>query len=594
MDNPTHYDNVCQEALNARDKYNLTHTQTLLYNHICRGDFKLRNDDGQKFYDKKNNGFGWSGNREWVKRQFQPLMKAGLVSFKSVHDCRDPRYVSWYFYDSRYEIDELIDASCYVSAHKWALIKHYCGIPDNISKKKKSQTFGDLELIYDKSKKGRPYTFKFKGEGSIYSWDHNGEGKKQDLTWLTKKFTWDKPLYYESIQAMVHDIWSFLANSGHEYKNKIPGYTIKRAFTLEDYGVSYEESNKKELQEIEKERKQTPNSFSFKFNIQRDIAHIFLNDEYINTYILSSDMFEKRSVKDRIEGVFLKRVFNSSKYGYKNIFNNHNKEKNVTVLEYLVTKDKKTPNQMLFEKFEEKGRWFSSNFFKNYSIYKIYHDKIRTSCWDAGYREEYAFNAQMVEQAKALEEYIEKTFGVKIKISNIPTYKDRQDKTIYFNYKVIKVVDESKLKLEKTEEIDIINRIDEFTSWREYTSKEDEEKEDVLKLQPTSEEVSLYEATSDMFRSPKYMYIIKKYEKELLEDFENYKEYLLGRISGEITFEEMCIRMLNNFRKLMPELYLKMFNHLPPGLIVGTLAKYELKSEKLEEVIYKFKTPEVI
>lgn len=67
MDTPTRYDNICQKALQIKEELNLTDTQTLLYNHICRGDFKLRNEDGQSFYHEDNNGFGWSGDRKGLK-----------------------------------------------------------------------------------------------------------------------------------------------------------------------------------------------------------------------------------------------------------------------------------------------------------------------------------------------------------------------------------------------------------------------------------------------------------------------------------------------------------------------------------------------
>lgn len=157
MDTPTYYADVCNAALEAKEKYNLTDTQTLLYNHICRGDFKLRNEDGQLFYDKNNNGFGWSGSREWVKKQFAPLIKEGLVKFTSLQDCRDGKYTSWYFYCPHFDLNDLIDASCYVTTSKIALIKHYLNLEDGFDKKNK--IYGDIEFIHNK----KGYTFKYKG-----------------------------------------------------------------------------------------------------------------------------------------------------------------------------------------------------------------------------------------------------------------------------------------------------------------------------------------------------------------------------------------------------------------------------------------------
>jgi len=238
MDAPTHYADVSKISLEAKEKYNLTDTQTLLYNHICRGDFKLRNEDGQNFYDKENNGFGWSGSREWVKKQFTPLIKEGLVKFTSLHDCRDGKYTSWYFYCPQFDLNDLVDASCYASTGKLAMIKHYLKLEDGFNKKNK--IYGDIAFIYDESKKQRGYTFKYKGEGSIYSWDNNGEGKKQDLSWLNqcvgknsvKQSAWNTPLHYESFQDMIHDIWSFLAHDGYKYVSKVPNYTEKRRFII--------------------------------------------------------------------------------------------------------------------------------------------------------------------------------------------------------------------------------------------------------------------------------------------------------------------------------------------------------------------------
>ncbi len=238
MDTPTNYSNICKKALDVKDKYSLTDTQTLLYNHICRGDFKLRNEDGQNFYDKENKGFGYSGSRDWVKKQFQPLIKEGLVKFISLRDCNDYKYTSWYFYDPLFNLDDLVDAGCYVSTHKLAMIKHCLNLPDGFDKHNKK--YGDIEFIFNDKAKFQPYTFKYKNEGSIYSWDHNGKGEKQDLSWLNqgdhnkkfiKKSTWNSPLHYEDFSNMLHDIWSFLAHDGYEYKST-PNTTEKRIFSL--------------------------------------------------------------------------------------------------------------------------------------------------------------------------------------------------------------------------------------------------------------------------------------------------------------------------------------------------------------------------
>lgn len=226
MNTPIHYADISVIALEAREKYNLTDTQTLLYNHICRGDFKLRNDDGQKFYDKNNNGFGWSGSREWVKKQFTPLIKEGLVEFTSLRGCRDARYTFWYFYCPQFDLNSLVDASCYVKTLKIAMIKYYLNLEDGFNKKNK--IYGDIEFIHNE----KGYSFKYKGEENIYAWDNNGEGKKVDLTRFTGKPTYKNATYRNNFEDLVHDIWSFLANDGYEYVNKIPNYTDKRMFNI--------------------------------------------------------------------------------------------------------------------------------------------------------------------------------------------------------------------------------------------------------------------------------------------------------------------------------------------------------------------------
>lgn len=234
MDAPTHYSDVCIKALEAKEKYNLSDVQTLLYNHICRGDFLLRNEDGQKFYDVNNNGFGWRGSRDWVKKQFKPLLKAGVVNFSSQRDCRGGKYTSWYFYSPEYEFEELIDASCYVRTWKLAMIKHYLKLDDGFDKK--NQIYGDIEFIHNE----HGYTFKYKGEESIYAWGINGE--KDDISWLKQcdsngnftiqQPTWIEPRYYGNFGAMLHDIWCFLAHDGYAQMSDIPNYTHKRRFTI--------------------------------------------------------------------------------------------------------------------------------------------------------------------------------------------------------------------------------------------------------------------------------------------------------------------------------------------------------------------------
>lgn len=227
MDTPTRYKNIPDEILSFQKEHSLTDVQTLLYNHIVRGDFKLRNEDGQLFYCKENNGFGWSGDRQWVKRQFKKLIDKGLVKFESVKDCRDPRYTSWYFYSPNHDINELVDAGCYVRTWKLAFMKHHLNLPDGFDKKNK--TYGDVEFIYNK-KKG--YTFKYKGEENIYAWDHNSKGIKEDLTWLTGQPTWKSPIYYADFSEMVHDVCSFLVHDGVDMNRDIPGTTNGRQFKI--------------------------------------------------------------------------------------------------------------------------------------------------------------------------------------------------------------------------------------------------------------------------------------------------------------------------------------------------------------------------
>lgn len=161
-----------------------------------------------------------------MRKQFQPLIKAELVKFKSLHDCSDGKYTSWYFYCSQFDLSDLINASCYVKTHKIAMIKHYLNLEDGFDKKNKQ--YNNIEFIHNE----KGYSFKYKGEENIYAWDNNGKGEKSDLSWLTGKQTYNGAIYKEEFEDLVHDIWSFLAHDGFKYISKIPNYTNKRRFTI--------------------------------------------------------------------------------------------------------------------------------------------------------------------------------------------------------------------------------------------------------------------------------------------------------------------------------------------------------------------------
>lgn len=213
MDTPFYYDDISNIALEAKEKYNLTDTQTLLYNHICRGDFYLRNDTGQKYYDENHRGFGYYASREWVKKQFKPLIDKKLVKFLSLNNCRDKRYTSWYFYDPKYRLEELIDANCYVNTKKLALIKYYLNLPDGFEKQ--NAKHGDLEFIYEKK---RGYSFRYKGQDSKYIW---WEG---EITHTFKDI-----IFYEKFEELIHDLWWFMEDDGFKFEMiNIPGYTERR------------------------------------------------------------------------------------------------------------------------------------------------------------------------------------------------------------------------------------------------------------------------------------------------------------------------------------------------------------------------------
>lgn len=216
METPTQYNNISYKALDAKTKYNLTDTQTLLYNHICRGDFKLRNGDGQAFYDEEHEGFGYDDDRQWVKKQFAPLIKAGLVKCTSIKDCKDGKYTSWYFYDPKYNLSDLIDAGCDVNTHKLSMIKHYFNLPDGFNK---NQIYGDLEFICINKK----YTFKYLNKDNNYTWCENGNH-------IMRNFI----VYFDSFDELITQLWYCLTSNGYEWLEDIPNYSNENIFTLED------------------------------------------------------------------------------------------------------------------------------------------------------------------------------------------------------------------------------------------------------------------------------------------------------------------------------------------------------------------------
>ena len=223
METPTHYSDVSEKALNARDEMGLTDVQTLLHDHVCRGDFYLRNDEGQKFYDKDNNGFGWSGDRDWVKRQFKPLVKAGLVKFESLRDCRSGSYTSWVWYDQARDYAELINAGCYVNTYKLAETKHFLNLPDGFDKK--AGVYEGLEFYREKNL----YRFRFNGEQCVDYFDRDGLKYPP----LEKKVAYPKGRGFSSFHEMLHVLWSWMVPKERNHSGgEVPGYSSDRRFSV--------------------------------------------------------------------------------------------------------------------------------------------------------------------------------------------------------------------------------------------------------------------------------------------------------------------------------------------------------------------------
>lgn len=202
---PTYYADICDEAMNVRKKYKLSDAQMLMYNHMCRGDFYLRNDLGMRIYSLEYNEYeidDENDNRKWVKKQLQPLIKAGLVKFESKHDCRDSHYTSWVFYSPKFKYEDLVNADCNVTTHNLALIKHYLKLPDGFDKRNK--TYGDVKFLY---KDGR-YGFEYKGNPYPYNFNE------------------------DKFDGIVNEIWDKMDGDGYEYLGEIPGYRDFKRFKI--------------------------------------------------------------------------------------------------------------------------------------------------------------------------------------------------------------------------------------------------------------------------------------------------------------------------------------------------------------------------
>lgn len=206
-----HYDNICSKALEIQKQLNLTPTQTLLYNHICRGDFYLRNGDGQCFYDINHGGFGYFGSREWMRLQMKKLVSKNIVKFDKIYDCRDPRCTSWVWYDSRAKYENLIDAGRYSSCHALAMVRYYLNLPDWFPREGKVCD----ELYIEKNKNGM--TFKYKNIPCVYTFDYNLEGN------ILEKQSFIKT--YKLFDDMIYDICSFMLNDGYKKLIHVQGYT---------------------------------------------------------------------------------------------------------------------------------------------------------------------------------------------------------------------------------------------------------------------------------------------------------------------------------------------------------------------------------
>lgn len=343
------------------------------------------------------------------------------------------------------------------------------------------------------------------------------------------------------------------------------------------------------------------------------LADIFINDEYINTtkleivYGNSGD----KNIKNLVESKLIERAFLEKNYSYK--LKKHSPVKvdggemcthgnNVEVFHYKITPEgKKTTFQLIRLNFLRKKYVYLKDYemyAANYRIIDILEDEIVTSCWYPHGSSKLKFPEYVKEVSEQVKTKMETEFGVKIKLGELPTINNLKQYhvdhgKISFNYTIEKVIDKQKFDLEFADTSEIKDILEKTILFNFYKSHRDREEDVLLLTKPRNVKIDILKATDYMFRNPGYMYFIQDYEKDLLEDFYNYRELLVSNMRSESKFVEMSTKMLHNFSRLMPNLYEKMFGKLPCGLIPSIFYR-GAKSGEIDEVINSNQLPKLI
>jgi hypothetical protein len=337
------------------------------------------------------------------------------------------------------------------------------------------------------------------------------------------------------------------------------------------------------------------------------LANIFLDGEYINTVQIDTSYGKDNGGdnKNLIESKIIEKMFLDKDFSYNcqrqdsvECESSGSHAKKAEVFEYKITpKGKKTTFQLIRRK-KGKSSWSSVDLdYHRYNIIDIFEDKMTVKCWNPHGSSKHEFPAHIKKIADKIKETMEREFGVKVKLGTIPTYRYIQSYhvdygKVSFNYKITKVVDKEKLEGDFKESYEIDKIIDEYF-FDEFCARSNNESDVLILEMNKNVKVNLYKATDYMFRNTKYMHVIKKYEKDLLEDFENYKIFLLSKMRVESTFVSMSSGMMHNFNKLMPKLYEKMFGNIPAGLIPSVYYR-GAKSGEIDEIIKNKTFPKLI